>query len=579
VPVNIEELCRQHHRIWERMLLMRSTWQELADYEVPRKGDVDRSNFWTPRKQTEKMFDETAPQAASELAAEMQGNLTSAAAKWFGLVMSDKALREESMWQEWLENSAQAIYDAYQNSNFAEEVQEAYLDLVVFGIAAILMEEKDDSAAKFSGFRFEALALGSYAIDEDRDGMVDVLHRRFRLSARALVDKWPMDDWEGKDEGALISARSSFASKLRNDPFEMIDVCHAVYPRPEADEDYGGRRRRQKNKKYASCYFLEAEKIMLNEGGFDDFPALVPRWSKHPGEIYGRGPGWLALPSTKSLNKAIELDFKSWAKDLDPPMSVKDRGVIGRVRTSAAAVNIVRVDDAIKPTFDRRTSSYQPTQIRVERLERKIQKCFFVDQFQLPGGGPSPGSQNTYMTATETEKRYEIMQQLLGPTLGRLKYELHKPLVERTFRRMGARGAIPPIPEGLRAAFRNSRQRPLYSVVYEGPLERAARASSLQAINRALSVSLPIIQAKPETMDVLNGDNLVREIFLASGTPYGVLEDKKSVKKKRDERAAAMKAEAERTRLNEMAGAAGQAAPMVKALQGAGQNGQAPPGQ
>jgi hypothetical protein len=563
------------------MLVMRPIWQDLADYEVPRKADIDRSNFWAPRKQTDKMLDETAPQAATELAAEMQGNLTSAASKWFGLMMSDKAFRDEPEWQEWLETSASAIYDAYQNSNFNEEMQEGYLDLVVFGIMALLMEEIDESAAKFSGFRFEALALGSFAIDENRDGLVDVLHRKFRLSARAMAKRWSMDDWEGANESALMAARNSYSEILQNDPFRQIDICHAVYPRPEGPSDYGGRRRRQKNKEYASCYFLEAEKILIHEGGFDDFPGLVPRWSKQPGELYGRGPGLLALPSTKSLNRAIEMDFKSWAKDLDPPMSVKDRGVIGRVRTSAAAVNIVRVDDAIKPTFDRRTSNYQPTQIRVERLERKIQKCFFVDQFQLPGGGPSPGSQNTYMTATETEKRYEIMQQLLGPTLGRLKYELHKPCVERSFRVMGARGAIPPVPQGLVEAYRGSKQRPLYSVVYEGPLERAARASTLQSINRAWSVSAAVFQAQPEAIDVIDGDNLIREIFTASGTPFGVLKDKRAVKMKRDERAAAMKAEAERVRMNELAQAAGQAAPMAKALQAApGQNGdQAPPGQ
>lgn len=42
-------------------------------------------------------------------------------------------------------------------------------------------------------------------------------------------------------------------------------------------------------------------------------PIAVPRYYRVPGEVYGRGPVLLALPSIKTLNKAQELALKSAA--------------------------------------------------------------------------------------------------------------------------------------------------------------------------------------------------------------------------------------------------------------------------
>jgi hypothetical protein len=179
------------------------------------------------------------------------------------------------------------------------------------------------------------------------------------------------------------------------------------------------------------------------------------------------------------------------------------------------------------------------------------------------------------MTATETEKRYELMQQLLGPTLGRLKHELHKPLVERAFRIMAARKALPDPPQSFIMAYQGAKVLPHTDVVYEGPLERAQRASSLQSINRAWAISGPILQAKPDAIDVIDGDNLIREIFEAAGTPAGVLVDPRKVKQTRDAKLAAQQAEAQRQQMMQMAQAAGQAAPAMKAI-GQAQQAQAP---
>ena len=563
----VAELIKRHTQIWERMMPWRPIWQDLADMMIPRKAQVSYKSLYGPRRQTERMLDETAVDAAQKLGATMQGSLTSPAAKWFGLAMRDQELRRLGLLNPWLEDCTSTLFDAFQDSNFNEEVQESYFDLSVFGISAIHMREKSPNAREWSGFHFEALQVGDYAIDENDDGEVDTLHRVLYRSARSIVRRW--DAPAMKLGGGQPWER--FKERAEKNPFEEIPVVHAVYPREDWVDT--GRKRIGLGKKYASMYFLEELKIVLEEGGYDDFPYLVPRWSKQAGEVYGRGPGITALPTTLSLTKAIELDFKSWEKDLDPPLKAKNRGIVGRVKTTPAAMTIVSDMEAIAPLFDtKRLGSYQPTQIRVERMEEKIRKVFYYDQLQLPGGGAGDAAQNTYMSATEVEKRYQLMQRLLGPTLGRLQNEKLKPLVERGFRMMAERDALPDAPEAFKEQFATARKMPRLLVKYEGPLERAQRASELDGINRAWSLTAPIIEAEAkvgaqsEVLDVLQLDEVTRNIWTAAGTRTGSLRDPRKVKERRDQRAQAVAAEKEKQDQMNAAEAMGKAAPAAGAM-------------
>jgi hypothetical protein len=148
--------------------------------------------------------------------------------------------------------------------------------------------------------------------------------------------------------------------------------------------------------------------MVVRTGGYNEFPYLVPRWSKATGEIFGRSPSYNALPDIKTLNKAVEIGLKAWAKAIDPPLLVQDDGVIGRVRTTPAGITVVRNDGAVKPL--QIGSNWQITDLKENQLRTAIRQAFYSDQLQLQDG--------PQMTATEVQVRYELMQRLLGPTLG-----------------------------------------------------------------------------------------------------------------------------------------------------------------
>ena len=150
--------------------------------------------------------------------------------------------------------------------------------------------------------------------------------------------------------------------------------------------------------------------MVVRTGGYNEFPYLVPRWSKATGEIFGRSPSYNALPDIKTLNKAVEIGLKAWAKAIDPPLLVTDDGVIGRVRMTPAGITVVRSDTAIKPL--QIGSNWQITDLKENQLRTAIRQAYYSDQLQLQEG--------PQMTATEVQVRYELMQKIIRANIRKI---------------------------------------------------------------------------------------------------------------------------------------------------------------
>jgi hypothetical protein len=361
---------------------------------------------------------------------------------------------------------------------------------------------------------------------------VDTLYREFELSARAAFRKW--GDRLGKRVKAALEA------KKEEDPFKFL---HCVYP----NEDGGI--------PFISYYIGLEDRNEIASNRYYEFPYLVPRWSKSSGECYGRGPGHTALPDVKTLNKAKEFGLKAWAKDLDPPTFERDGGVIGSLKLYPGGRNVARDKDSIW-TMDHKIR-YDVSQIKEEELRQSIRQIFYSDQLKLQEGPE--------MTATEVQVRYELMQRLLGPTIGRDESELMNPMIERIFGVMFRANSskfqvLPPPPPVL--AKMGIKE---IDIEYEGPLAKAQRMSELGANKQVYAVAIDISTVQPNVMDNLDGDMAVRNTaeIVGSGKLLRPIEE---VQKIRADRAQAQAAEQQKLDMERMALGAGKAAPALKAL-------------
>ena len=511
--------------------------QELADYLHPRRNQISTKNPGI--RQTNKIFKSSPMKALSDLAASIHGALTNPVLRWFKIKMREKPLNDIPVVRKWLEECSERMYMAFQDSNFDSEIQEVYMDLGAFGIGVLYQEEKDVESAQFNGFRFQALQIGDYVIAENADGIVDVLYREFDLTPRSAAAKW----------GPLaLSERTR--EMLLTKPEEPITIVHAVYPNREGTLLYS-----KKEKRPWRSVYVEAEaKHIISTGGYNEFPFMVPRWSKAGREIYGRGPGHNALPDVKTLNRNCELRLRALGKIVDPPLIVLDDTVIGSIRLTPGAENTVRQENAIK-TLEL-NPHIRDALVEEERLVNDIDKLFYNDLLALPD--------KTIITAAEVERRVQQIQQKLGPTIGRLSSELLTKLIERSFGIMFRSGALPEPPQEVVDAAET-----MYGEIdieYEGPLSRAQRAGELLSIQRMYELMVPMAQMKPEVMDIVDEDEVARRVIRLSGVPATIERPKERIIEIRQAREAAA-AEAEQIeQVKGLAESGGKAAPLLKAM-------------
>lgn len=512
----VRHLLTRHQMLKDDRTNWEPAWQEMADYYVPNKAPIVTLRQ-AGTKRTEKLFDSTALDCVARLTAAMQGNITPKQSKWFYLKMRNEDLNKNNDTAKWLEDVANRIRTALNQSNMHSQTNELYIDIISFCTAAMIEEEKPSVAGKFGGLVFKSLGCGTYWIEEDGDEIVDTIFHEFKMSARAAVKKWP----DAQEKSEKIKQAMLPGGK----PDARFTFLHAIFPREGNDlsADPGTPVFRLP---YASAYICLEDKKLIYEGGYHEFPGMVPRWSKTSDEVYGRGPGYIALPDVKTLNRVRELGLKQWAKEIDPPMKVMDQGVIGSVRTTPGGQTIVSDMNGIDRLLPA-AGNVNVNKFNIEMLVQSIRAMFFADQLQL--------RESSRMTAEEVRARLDLMQRVLGPTFGRLETELLSRMIERTFKIMVRAGALPLPPQAVIDAFRSNEAE--IDVEYEGPLARAQRNIEAEAIDALYAGMLPIANIKPEVMDVINDERAQRYKGKILGVPESVMSTDDELKKLRADRA------------------------------------------
>jgi hypothetical protein len=170
---------RTERQNWE------SHWQDVADYMLPRKADITK-NRSKGDKRHELIFDGTATHALELLAASLHGMLTNTVSPWFYLKYKNDELNQEDEAMEWLEDCTRVLNQAFNRSNFQQEIFELYHDLIAFGTAALFISEDDENE-----IRFKNIHISEIFITENEKGNVDSLTRKFKMQAKNIYNAFP----------------------------------------------------------------------------------------------------------------------------------------------------------------------------------------------------------------------------------------------------------------------------------------------------------------------------------------------------------------------------------------------------
>lgn len=476
-------------------------WQDLADYILPNKDQVVQKVTVAGEKKFRHILDNSAIQANELLAGALHGLLTNPNDIWFELTTGDIELDDQDDVKEWLQDTVRRMIRVLNNSNFQTEVHEMYLDLGCFGTAPMLMEEDEDLVVRFSSRH-----IASCVVDENNLGQIDTIMREFMWDVRKIEMEF------GKE--ALSDRMKREMSNVKGES-KKYTIIHSIYP---AKEIGGGN-------SWISQYILKDEKRDLRVSKFNEFPYVVPRWSKLTDEMYGRSPGMVALPEAKMINKMSEAVIKGAQKTVDPPLQAPHDGYIMPIRTKPGSINFYMAGtggrDEIKPIFNdaRIDFGFQV----MEQHRQRIRESFFVDQLQL--------NQGPQMTATEVLQRTEEKMRLLGPLLGRQQSEFLRPMINRVFSIMVRRDLFLEPPAEIEG--KN------IDVQYSSFIAKTQRVNQANSILRAVEAAAPFIELDPSAADVFNGEEAIKEIWRIHGASQRLIRGQQELEQVREARAQA----------------------------------------
>ena len=523
-----KELKANLSQLIEKRSTWENHWQEVADYFFTRKADVNTQRTRGDKRNIQ-IFDSSAIHSLELLASSLHGTLTSSANRWFSLRFKEAAINDDDSSREWLEDTTDRMYLAFSRSNFQQEIFESYHDLIAFGTSCVMIEEDDDDIVRFSSRHIKEIYIA-----EDARGMVNCIYRRFKISAKAAVEKFGFDNLS-----------RSIQNTFKNTPFEDVELCHVVKPR----DMYNPKKLDKSNMPFFSAYFEYNDDHIISISGFREFPYVVPRYLKGSNEVWGRSPAMAALPDVKVLNKMVEISLKAAAKQVDPPLLVPDDSFTLPVRMSPGSINFFRAGsrDRIEPL---NIGANNPLGLNMEDQRRKsISRTFHVDQLMI--------QESRAMTATEVMSRNEEKMRIIGPVMSRLQSELLQPLIIRVFSIMLRNKLLLPPPDIL--------QGQEIEVEYVSPLAIAQKSTELSSIMRGLEVFGSISQVTP-IQDWLNEKGLVKQIIKVLGLPAKMINSDAEVEEIKATRQEQQAQQADMMQAMQEAKVAKDAAPMVQTL-------------
>ena len=542
MPADAAQIVNRFQRLVTRRAQFDTLVDEVAEFVLPHRGQIQRRELGAQvpgEKQTTRLFDATGAEANRLLAASMQGSLTSSAVPWFHLKTRQEAINKIKRVQDWLEDTEGRMYLAFRQSNFYAETVETYLDLGAFGTGCMYIGEREpEGDREFGGFLFRSHPFGAYVLGEGPDGMVDTLMRQQVMTTRACVIQW-----------TLAKVGERIRALYAKNPDEEVTILHAVYPRKDRDEGQYD----NQNMPWSSCYLDLEGKHLIDEGGFHDFAYVVPRWEKTAGEEYGRGPGMLALPDIRTLNKADEMVLDAAGMAIRPPTTSVTDAILGEIDLTPGGHTYLEQAGALQ--FLDTKARFDVSHVLTEDRRARVQRIFFWEQLQL--------QQGKVMTATEVERRWDTMRRVLGPTLGRLESEFLNRIIDRCFAIMLRRGAFLPPPPELNGAD--------LDIEYEGPLARSQKSSRLSALEQAGMLLQPMMAMSPEfarkVEENLEEDEMIRDVWQTAGAPSQWLKSAEARDAARAQRQEQERMQQQVNMAEQVATAAGKGAPMLKAVQ------------
>lgn len=465
-------------------------WRELADFYLPRRYSwlLSESERRVRNAKNPYILDNTGTAAARTLASGMMNGVTSPSRPWFKLRIagfSDEVMNEVRIW---LDEVARRMLLVMAESNFYNAMAVMYLDLVVFGSAAMLIYEDFESV-----IRCYNPCLGEFYFAQSDRLQVNTFAREFTYKVHQVVE-W----WDEKNVSDRVRERYKLGGAALQDD---VQICHLIEP------NIDGRGSLPKKFKFREYYWEKgvSDGQILAERGFNEMPGVFPRWELSGNDAYGTCPAMDALGDVIQLQHETKKKAQGLDMAFNPPMVAdiqlqnRPTALLPKGITYVAGINNM----GLKPAFQVNPPLGEMT-LDIREVQSRIRETFHNDLFRMIS------QLETVRSATEIDARREEKLVLLGSVLDRFENEALDPGLNRVFGIAQRAGLFPPPPQSIAGSD--------IQIQYVSILSSAQRAVGVVPVERWLGLIGEVSAVHPEALDLPNWDELLRNY----GTDLGV---------------------------------------------------------
>lgn len=481
-------------------------WEDIARLMRPQRQGFMQDG--STARSDEKPLSSAPIHAHSNFAAGLFGTLTNPTNKWFGFRTDDEEVNNWHPMRLWLDVAGRRVLNSFlpAASTFYTAANQVFSDLAAFGNGA-QYDEVDLAEKKILDI---TLSLAEVCFDIDGWGQVCEVVRKFPLKPIAAVRMF-------RGKGQLPAKVVEMAEKGSQD---VIWFYQHVLRNDEFTPGSLGPR----GKRWLSRWACETDCTLVREAGYEEMPFYAPRWEVDSGQIYGVGPGFVALASARAHHQMEAAVIRAAQRAADPTILAPDRQdfpLNGRIRPGAVVYGAVDPQGrALLRPLEMAGGINLTLQERQAKIE-EMRDAFHYTLLQLAG--------RTGMTATEVMAITEERQRLWAPHQGRVQEEFLQRKIGRRFGQLWRAGQLPPPPEGLPEGL-------ALSITYESAAAAAQKSVEGNAALRVIQDIAPLVQIKPRLADRIDEDGLLETLIEARGAPARMIRSREDADKLAEQR-------------------------------------------
>ena len=386
----------------------RSTWQSISDLMFPQAYGITTTRSPGQELMLD-LHDSTAVEALEDGSSGIASNLFPPGQKFFKFKVPLGAQEDQDA-SDYLYYLTEVLHEEIFNSNYVTQTGNTIQYWFGFGTGANYC---DWTVA--DGLNFRDYAIGTYQCMENSKGIIDTIILTMPMTARQIKQDF------GEGNKSLGVSVDKALDPFSNNSYDEFNVIWVIRPRKDRDDS----KIDNLNMAWESLYVNEKDQILLSEGGYDEFPFAVPRYTVVYREVYGRGRGTMLLPKVRKLNRSAR-DFQEMEnKWVNPPREVLDT-FEGQVDVTPGAENFVTQMGSVQAIDMGTNGAYPVTKDIIALRQEDVRNGFYNNAFQ-----PITGLQGDRRNTTEiVERMREGLKKATRP-FGRLFTELATPQLTR----------------------------------------------------------------------------------------------------------------------------------------------------